>query len=181
IKRDKAFFFLAYDQQVYDEVKQKSRPSSPQLDSLKTFLTARYPVLATDFGPISRTNDARAALAKFDFRLSDKHNLSLKYNYTWSQQENGTFDVDTWGRSANGLETDYSKAVNGSLVSFLSFRISNELRFQFSREDRPRPYTGANNHLGDTTGVSSIFGSGVPFHDTDVDTASAFRFGMPFF
>src|SRR5438128_6087396 len=57
IKRDRAFFFLAYDQQVYDEVKQKSRPSSPQLDSLKTFLTARYPVLATDFGPISRTND----------------------------------------------------------------------------------------------------------------------------
>src|SRR5438445_11224405 len=56
IKRDKAFFFLTYDQQVYDEVKQKSRPSSPQLDSLKTFLTARYPVLATDFGPISRTN-----------------------------------------------------------------------------------------------------------------------------
>src|SRR5204863_2130225 len=152
LKRDRAFFFLAYDQQIYDEVKQKRRPSSPQLDSLKTFLTARYPVLATEFGPISRTNDARAALAKFDFRLSDRHNLSLKYNYTWSEQKNGTFDVDTWGASANGLEKDRSHAVNGSLVSFLSSRTSNEFRFQYSREDRPRPYSGPTNPLGDTTG-----------------------------
>src|SRR5439155_13380688 len=59
----------------------------------------------------------------------------------------------------------------------------NEFRFQFSREDRPRPSEGPNNHLGDTTGVSSIFGTGVPFHDTDVDPAPghSFRFGLPFF
>src|SRR3989442_1482276 len=181
IKRDRAFFFFAYDQQIYHDVKQKTRPSSPQLDSLKTFLTARYPVLASDFGPISRTNDARAALAKFDFRLSDRHNLSLKYNYTWSEQKNGTFDVDTWGASANGLEKDRSHAVNGSLVSFLSSRTSNEFRFQYSREDRPRPYSGPTNPRGDTTGVSSIFGAAVPFHDTDVDPLNSFRFGLPFF
>src|SRR5438067_3924508 len=181
IKRDRAFFFLAYDQQIYDEVKQKNRVSTPASDSLETFLAARYPELASDFSPIARTNDARAALAKFDFRLSDRHNLSLKYNYTWSEQKNGTFDVDTWGASANGLEQDHSHAVNGSLVSFLSSRTSNEFRFQYSREDRPRPYTGALNHLGDTTGVSSIFGAAVPFHDTDVDPANSFRFGLPFF
>src|SRR6266699_857247 len=178
LKRDKVFYFLAYDQQIYDDVKQKSRPSSPQLDSLKTFLAGRYPELANDFGPISRTNDARAALAKFDFRLSDRHNLSLKYNYTWAEQKSGTFDVDTWGASANGLEQSHSHAVNGSLVSFLSSRASNELRFQFSREDRPRPYDGPNTHLGDTVGVSSIFGSGVPFHDTDVDPLHSLRFGL---
>ncbi len=183
LKRDRVFYFLAYDQQIYEDVKQKSRPPSAQLDSLKTFLAARYPELANDFGPISRTNNARAALAKLDFRLSDRHNLSLKYNYTWSEQKNGTFDVDTWGASANGLEQSHSHAVNGSLVSFLSSRTSNEFRFQFSREDRPRPYEGPNNHLGDTTGVSSIFGTGVPFHDTDVDPAPghSFRFGLPFF
>ena len=181
LKRDRAFYLLAYDQQVYDDVKQKDRPSSPQLDSLKTFLAARYPELANDFGSISRTNNARAALAKFDFRLSAKHNLSLKYNYTWAEQKNGTFDVDSWGASANGLEQSHSHAVNGSLVSFLSSRTSNELRFQFAREDRPRPYTGPTNHLGDTTGVSSIFGAAVPFHDTDIDPVHSFRFGLPFF
>ena len=181
LRHDRAFFFVAYDQQIYDDVKQKTRPSTPALDSLKNFLAARYPELATDFGPIARTNNARAALAKLDFRLSARHNLSIKYNYTWAEQQNGTFDVDTWGASANGLEQSKSNAVNGSLISFLTSRASNEFRFQFAREDRPRPYNGPNNHLGDTTGVSSIFGAGVPFHDTDVDTANAFRFGMPFF
>jgi hypothetical protein len=181
LKADRVFFFVAYDQQIYDDIKQKTRPPSAQLDSLTTFLAARYPELASDFGPIARTNNARAALAKLDFRLSARHNLSLKYNYTWAEQQNGTFDVDTWGASANGLEQSKSNAVNGSLISFLTSRASNEFRFQFAREDRPRPYNGPNNHLGDTTGVSSIFGSGVPFHDTDVDFGNAFRFGMPFF
>jgi len=181
LKRDRAFFFVAYDQQLYDEIKQQSRPGSLAFDSLRNFLAARYPELANDFGPIARTNDARALLTKIDVRLSDRHNLSLKYNYTWSQQQNGTFDVDTWGVSAGGLEQDHSNAVNGSLQSFLSSRTTNEFRFQLSREDRPRPYDGARNHLGDTTGVSSIFGATVPFHDTDVDSSRAFRFGMPFF
>jgi hypothetical protein len=171
LKTDKAFFFVAYDQQVYDDIKQKTRPPSAAFTSLNTYLgTAFGGVLASDFSPISRTNDARAALAKIDWRVSDRTNLSLKYNYTWSQQENGTFDVDTWGRSANGLEKDWSNAVNGSLVSYLSSRFSNELRFQWSREDRPRPYGGAVNPV-----------SRRPFPDTAMDFGNAFRFGMPFF
>jgi Carboxypeptidase regulatory-like domain len=171
LKRDRAFFFVAYDQQIYNEVKQRNRPQTAALDSLVTFLGTAYGgVLASDFGSIARTNDARAALVKLDARLSDRHNLSLKYNYTWSQQQNGTFDLDTWGRSANGLERDYSNAVNGSLNSFLSSNATNELRFQFSREDRPRPYNGPINPV-----------SGTPFKDTDMDFGNAFRFGMPFF
>src|SRR5439155_216125 len=91
LKRDKAFFFIAYDQQVYDEIKQKARPSSPSLDSLTRWMdTAFAGALRGDFGPIARTNDARAGLVKIDWRLSDRHNLSLKYNHTWSQQDNGT-------------------------------------------------------------------------------------------
>src|SRR5438876_8156107 len=171
LKRDKAFFFIAYDQQVYDELKQKTRPSSPQLDSLTTFLGSAFGgALANDFGSIARTNNGRAALAKLDWRLSERNNLSLKYNYTWSEQENGTFDVDTWGRSSNGLEKDWSNAVNGSLVSYLSSRTSNELRFQWSREDRPRPYDGPTNPA-----------TGRPFPDTGMDFAYAFRLGLPFF
>src|SRR6267143_3504373 len=120
LQRDRALFFLAYDQQLYDDVKQQIRPASADFTTLRNWMTTAYGgVLANDFGPIPRTNDARALLAKFDFRLADRHNLSLKYNYTWSQQENGTFDVDTWARSANGLEQDHSNAVNGSLVSYL--------------------------------------------------------------
>jgi TonB dependent receptor/Carboxypeptidase regulatory-like domain len=170
VRRDKMFFFVAYDQQLFDEVKQKDPnriPSAP----LRAWLDSAFGgALRNDYGPISRTNDARAALVKFDWRLSDRHNFSLKYNYTWSEQKNGTFDVDTWMRSANGLERDWSNAVNGSLVSFLSSRLSNEFRFQFSREDRPRPYGGAINPA-----------TGRPFPDTGMDFQYGYRFGMPFF
>ena len=103
------------------------------------------------------SNDANALLAKLDFRLSQKHSATLKYNYTRSSQQNGTFDVDSWGRSANALEKDHSHAVNGSLTSLLSSALSNEFRFQVAREDRPRPYAGAINPS-----------TGRPFPDTDI-------------
>src|SRR2546425_1397064 len=75
LKRDKAFFFIAYDQQVYDEIKQKARPSSPALDSLTRWIdTAFAGALRGDFGPIARTNDARAGLVKVDWRASRPHN-----------------------------------------------------------------------------------------------------------
>ncbi len=171
IVKDKLFYFLAYDQQAYTEVKQKDRPSSPAFDSLRTYLgTAFGGALAQDFGPIQRTNDANVALVKLDWRPNETHNASLKYNYTNSRQENGTFDVDTWGRSANAIEKDYSNAINGSLVSHLTNTIDNEFRFQLAREDRPRPYSGP-----------LISGQSRPFSDTGMDFASGFRFGMPFF
>src|SRR2546426_4383657 len=67
LKRDKAFFFIAYDQQIYREVKQKARPSSLALDSLTAWMdTAFGRALRGDFGSISRTNDARAGLIKLD-------------------------------------------------------------------------------------------------------------------
>jgi hypothetical protein len=171
IVKDKFFYFIAYDQQVYSEVKQKTRPSSPALDSLKTYLGSAFGgVLAQDFGPISRTNDAQVALVKLDWRINDTHNASLKYNYTNSKQDNGTFDVDTWARSSNATEKDFSNAINGSLVSHLTNTIDNEFRFQFAREDRPRSYSGP-----------LIPGQSRPFSDTGMDFASGFRLGEPFF
>jgi hypothetical protein len=176
IVKDKAFFFLAYDQQEYNDTKQTDRLGDIDSDLLAFVDTAFGGALRGDFGPISRTNDANAFLAKLDFRLGQKHNASLKYNYTNSRQVNGTFDVDFWGRSANAVERDFSHAVNGSLSSQLSSALSNEFRFQLSREERPRPYDGAINPE-----------TGRPFPDTDIlffDDAgdpNGYRFGMPFF
>jgi hypothetical protein len=168
--RDKAFFFLAYDQQVYDETKQRTREG--QIDPLLLAFvdTAFGGALRGDFGSIARTNDGNALLAKLDFRLSPKHNASLKYNFTYSRQQNGTFDVDSWARSANALEKDYSHAVNGSLTSQFSSAVSNEFRFQWAREARPRPYDGPVNPA-----------TGRPFPDTDIDFVGQYRLGMPFF
>jgi hypothetical protein len=175
IIRDRAFFFLAYDQQEYNDTKQTTRLASID-PALQSFVdTAFGGALRGDFGPISRTNDANAFLAKLDFRLAPKHNATLKYNYANSRQVNGTFDVDFWSRSANALERDFSHAVNGSLTSLFSSSLSNEFRFQWAREDRPRPYEGAFNPT-----------TGRPFPDTDIGFLSGgsfngYRLGMPFF
>jgi len=169
IVKDKAFFFLAYDQQIFRETKQATRLGLID-PALRAFTdTAFGGALAGDFGSIRRTNDAQALLAKVDVRLNPKNTLTLKYNYTNSRQENGTFDVDLWGRSANGLERVYSHAVNGSLQTLLGNSATNEFRFQFAREDRPRAYTGPDNPA-----------TGRPFPDTDI-SFTGYRIGQPFF
>jgi hypothetical protein len=176
IKRDRAFFFVAYDQQIYDEVKQ-TNPN--RLDpALRAWMDSAYNgALSGDYGPIKRTNNARVLMGKLDFRLSDRHNASLKYNYTWSEQANGTFDVDSWARSANGLEADHSNAINGSLVSYLTSNLANEFRFQYSREDRPRPYDGPRTGA---LGLNRVDASPLrPF--PDIAMGPNYRLGMPFF
>src|SRR5205085_4587445 len=83
---------------------------------------------------------------------------------------NGTFDVDSWGTSANAIEKSYSHAGSGSLVTSFSSSLLNEFRFQFAREYRPRPYAGP-----DVTGQSR------PLPDTAFDFGHGYRFGMPLF
>ncbi|WP_420634858.1 TonB-dependent receptor [Candidatus Palauibacter sp.] len=185
IVRDKAFFFVAYDQQEASETKQFTRNvvNRSELEKLETFLQTQWPGLFDEeFGPIQRTDDNKALVAKLDFNLSDRHQASFKYNYTWSQQVNGTFDVDSWGLSANGLEEDFSHAVNASLRSQLSNTVSHEFRFQYAREDRPRGYSGPL-IPGAAAPPQPAFAAlgGRPFPDIAMDFADGFRIGLPFF
>ena len=126
--------------------------------------------LAGDYGAIQRTDDARAFLAKVDWHLSDHHYATFKYNYTWSEQVNGTFDVDSWARSANALERDCPMPSTAAWSRCCRPRRPTRFRFQLSREDRPRPYRGPINP-----------GTGRPFPDTAMDFDHGYRFGMPFF
>ena len=170
IVKDRLFFFTAYDQQVYRETKQQSRPRSAALDSLTTFLSTAFGgALRNDFSPIARTNDGQVFLLKLDYRVNATNNFSLKYNFTNSRQVNGTFDVDAWAASANAIEKDFSHAVSGQLTSQLSNSVANEFRFQFAREDRPRDYDAPQ------------LPGGRDFPDTGMDFANGFRIGRPFF
>ena len=145
IVRDKAFFFLAYDQQEYNDIKQTDRlgaidPALLAFDGHRVRRSRCSGRFRLDLaGPTTPTPSWPSSTSG----SSQKHNATLKYNYTHSSQQNGTFDVDSWGRSANALEQDHSHAVNGSLTSLFSSALSNEFRFQWAREDRPRPYDGA--------------------------------------
>jgi hypothetical protein len=166
LQRDKLFYFLAYDEQRFRQTKQLD-PARIEQRVVDFFAALGSPV---ENGPIDRSNDARVFLGKVDAQISPRNLLTGRYNYTWSRQENGTFDVDSWGRSANGLERDFSNAVSGSLNSTLTDSMLNEFRFQYAREDRPRPYDGPD-----------INGQTRPFPDTAFDFGRGYRFGMPFF
>ena len=166
LKKDKAFYFLAFDYQNGSSTKQTD-PSRIEQRVVDFFASLGSP---NENGSIDRTNDARVFLGKVDWQLNPNNLLTLRYNYTWSEQVNGTFDVDSWGRSANAVERDYSHAGSGSLISSLSPTVLNEFRFQFAREYRPRPYDGPN-----------INGQDRPLPDTAFDFGRGYRFGEPFF
>ncbi len=166
--RDRLFYFTAFDFQDASSTKQ----TDP--NRIEAAVVAELAKLGSpnENGPIERTNDARVLLIKTDWNASARSLATLRYNYTWSEQVNGTFDVDSWGRSANAIEKDHSHAVSGSFISTLQSNLLNEFRFQWAREDRPRPYNGPN-----------ITGQNRPLPDTAFDFTPGHekRFGMPFF
>ena len=166
IVKDNVFYFLAFDYQNGRSTKQ-TNPARIEQRVVDYFASVGS---QNENGPIDRDNDARVFLGKLDWRLSDRHLMTVRYNYTWAEQPNGTFDVDSWGRSANALEKDYSHGISGSLVSSWSSSLLNELRFQYAREYRPRPYNGPN-----------ITGQNRPLPDTAFDFGRGYRFGEPFF
>src|SRR5215831_12340145 len=116
IVKDKAFFFTSLDVQRGRSTKQTdpSRIEQRVVDALAALGSP------DENGSITRTNDARVYLAKVDWHVNRDNLLTLRYNYTWSEQKNGTFDVDSWGRSTNAVEKDSSHAVTGTLISTLT-------------------------------------------------------------
>ena len=164
IKRDRAFFFVAYDQNA--GTSKKPNRIDPTLIN----------IFATRFndpgeqGTIKRSNDANALLGKFDWNINSKNLLTVRHNYSRAEQVNGTFDVPTWGVSANGRETDNSNAFITQLVTTFSGSLLNEFRFQYARENRPRFYDGPD--LPDVA---------IAGNDPVTGEATAFRFGRPFF
>jgi hypothetical protein len=166
LQRDRLFYFGAFDYQKATTTKQTSpgRIEQRVVDALAALGSAN------ENGSIEHTNDARVLLFKLDWNPSAKHQANFRYNYTWSQQVNGTFDVDSWGRSANAIEKDSSNAIVGGLTSTLQASLLNEFRFQFAKENRPRPYNGP-----------LIAGQSRPLPDTAFDFAKSYRFGEPFF
>ena len=48
-------------------------------------------------GSITRKNDAIATLGKIDWYANTANLFTARYNYSHSNQPNGTFDVEQWG------------------------------------------------------------------------------------
>lgn len=115
--------------------------------------------------PVDHKIDNNSVLAKLDWALNAKNNLAVSFNFNRSENENQTFDVSTYGNSANGTEGPSKISVgNLNLFTTVSSTKLNEFHLTFSREDRPR----------------STAPSNVPA-DTGMGFGPTFRFGNPFF
>jgi hypothetical protein len=159
IKKDRAFFFVAYERN--DGKSEKPNFIDPRLVNI-----FRTRFNSEEQGVIERTNIADVLLAKVDVQLNRNNLLTLRHNYSRAEQVNGTFDVPTWGISANGRETNNSNSFIGQLVTNFTSNLLNEFRFQWAKEERPRFYDGPD--LPDTT-IGTFDGS------------ISYRFGRPFF
>lgn len=189
IKRDKAFFFLAVEQITANL--QRDNLSTQVGPAPCPTATPAFGTLATDAVingnidcqrlalvnfiqatrgtnealPLRRPKHNTAVLGKVDFNLSPRHTLSISHNFDSSRNVNETFDVPTYGTSANGVEgTSFINATNVNLVSTLTNNLVNEAHFSYNNETRPRAASPSN----------------VPA-DTAMGFGTTFRFGNPFF
>ncbi|HMF99041.1 MAG TPA: TonB-dependent receptor, partial [Vicinamibacterales bacterium] len=121
-----------------------------------------------DGQPVLHEINNNALLAKADWSLSPPHTLSASYNFDYSKNPNQTFDVPTYGTSANGTEGPSKiNVLNGNLFSTLSTTRLNEFHITYSREDRPRSATPSNIPADTAMGADPAL--------------PTFRFGNPFF
>jgi hypothetical protein len=115
--------------------------------------------------PVDHNVNNNALLAKLDANIGRSSNLSVSYNFNYSKNTNQTFDVATYGNSANGTEGPSKiNVLNLNLFTTVTTNKLNEFHITYSREDRPRSATS----------------SSVPA-DTAMGFGPTFRFGNPFF
>ena len=115
--------------------------------------------------PVKHKINNQAFFSKVDLNLNDANQLAISYNFDYSKNTNQTFDVSTYGNSANGIEGPSKiNVLRVNLISTLSPTKLNEAHFSYSRELRPRAAVDSN----------------VPA-DTAMGFVTTFRFGFPFF
>jgi hypothetical protein len=147
---------------VANEALISSSPDCQRVALLNFFRTRRN---QEEGLPVDHKVNNNALLAKLDANIGRSSNLSVSYNFNYSKNTNQTFDVATYGNSANGTEGPSKiNVLNLNLFTTVTTNKLNEFHITYSREDRPRSATS----------------SSVPA-DTAMGFGPTFRFGNPFF
>jgi hypothetical protein len=186
IRKDKAFFFLAFEgirenltrANLSDPIGTPCPVAAPTIVANEALINSNTDcqrAALISFIKTSRNQDEGlpvkhpiknyAFLGKTDFNVNKSNQLGISYNFDYSRNENQTFDVATYGNSANGIEGPSKiNNFNVNLFTTLSPTKLNEAHFSYTRELRPRAAVTSN----------------VPA-DTAMGFATTFRFGAPFF
>lgn len=132
IKKDKLFFFTAYDQQ---------KQSLPLFLSIPTSLAQAVDAVAPQLkimqqsGAFQQTNDGTNYFIKGDYNINSNHTLSSRFNYINGEQLNINANPNT----ALGVETSQQGYVYNSTTAYNAIfgRKLNEFRVEVSRDNQP--------------------------------------------
>ena len=186
IEKDKAFFFLAFEgiretlsrPNLSEAIGTPCSVATPTITANEALIGAsadcqRLALINfikttrnQDEGlPIKHKINNEAFLGKVDWDITSSNKLAISYNFDYSKNTNQTFDVATYGNSANGIEGPSKiNNLNLNLFTTVSATKINEAHFSYTREQRPR----------------NAIASNVPA-DTAMGFGTTFRFGNPFF
>ncbi|HZI86440.1 MAG TPA: carboxypeptidase regulatory-like domain-containing protein, partial [Pyrinomonadaceae bacterium] len=177
IKKDRLFFFGAYEQQKFNAPRQivfgipSTFPGSIPLTPGQQDVLAFYRGEQTDY---ELTNDAFAGLARVDWNVNDQHRFNARFSASKNEALNavsrGETSLDpttTQALSTNGTEENNTKILVAQLVSNFTPKTVNELRLQFAREERPR---FSNSELPQILTSFATFGATAFLPTTQYDT-----------
>src|SRR5882757_3370717 len=115
--------------------------------------------------PVNHDIHNGAFFGRMDYTINPKNQFFGSYNFDYSRNPNQTFDVATYGTTANGIEGPaHIQTLNFNLVSTLSPKRLNEAHVTYGHETRQR---------------TAINPNAVP--DTGMGFFPSFLFGQPFF
>ncbi len=146
VKKDKAFFFLNYDQQKNNSTQvltPNSLPTAAQLPTFQQYLT-----------PYSLGLENKVALAKVDLNLTDRDRLSVRYNlsrYTGVNAENSGSSSAQQHTGDNQVNTDTIAAVYTRTIG--SNKVW-ESRFNFVKDNEPGFANGSGPEVNILNGIS---------------------------
>lgn len=163
LKKDKAFFFVNYDQQ------KRNFPYFVTVNPTFLAQACTAPGCAATRGffeaetknPVPREGNNNVFLAKVDYQVNQSHRATIQYNRHRWDAPNGIRTPPTTANASSDNGTDIVKTdfVVASLSSVLSPRLLNELRVQYGRDFEQQIPNVPN---GPSTTVTSGFNFGMP-------------------
>jgi outer membrane receptor protein involved in Fe transport len=131
IRKDKAFFFFAYDGQRSD------LPNTVLLPSLASAPASVQAILGPKVISYNLARKQDVFLFKTDFNLNENNQLAIRFNqqnFTGTNNENGG-TLSAQEHSGNSIVR--TTTLTAALTTSISAKYFNEFRFQFSRDREP--------------------------------------------
>lgn len=170
IIKNKLFFFLSGEYQTsvtpqpFNLADYKGSYKQADFDNLANVLKTKYGYDPGGYLDNNRTFDRKALVAKLDWNISDKHSLSIFYNYLNAKSISSSRSTPNAINYYNGgvLYPNVTNQLTAELKSNFSSKLSNNFLAIYSNVQDDRSYLGnpfPNVQIFDPQGGSIYFGS----------------------